>query len=83
MGRLHYLLKDSPKTGTGDLLISVQAIEPLLAPIPNINLEEKIKILFSKINIDNDSEKLINDIFYELYDFDYEEIEFIESLYTQ
>ena len=25
----HYLLKDSPKTGTGDLLVSVQAIEPL------------------------------------------------------
>ena len=27
-----YLLKDSPKTGTGDLLISVQALEPLLIP---------------------------------------------------
>ncbi|HFK5599029.1 TPA: TaqI-like C-terminal specificity domain-containing protein, partial [Elizabethkingia anophelis] len=30
-----YILKDSPKTGTGDLIISVQAIEPLLIPIPN------------------------------------------------
>ncbi len=30
MGR--YLLKDSPQTGTGDLLISVQAIEPLMLP---------------------------------------------------
>ena len=29
----HYLLKDSPKTGTGDLLISVQAIEPLKIPL--------------------------------------------------
>ena len=29
----HYLLKDAPKTGTGDLLISVQAIEPLRIPI--------------------------------------------------
>ena len=28
----HYLLKDAPKTGTGDLLISVQAIEPLRIP---------------------------------------------------
>jgi type II restriction/modification system DNA methylase subunit YeeA len=25
----HYLLKDAPKTGTGDLLISVQAVEPI------------------------------------------------------
>lgn len=29
----HYLLKDSPCTGTGDLLISVQAIEPLRIPM--------------------------------------------------
>jgi len=28
----HYLLKDSPKTGTGDLLISVQAIGPVKIP---------------------------------------------------
>lgn len=28
----NFLLKDSPKTGTGDLLISVQAIEPILIP---------------------------------------------------
>ena len=27
-----YLLKNSPKTGTGDLLISVQAIEPIKVP---------------------------------------------------
>ncbi len=29
----HYLLKDAPKTGTGDLLISVQAVEPLKIPL--------------------------------------------------
>jgi len=34
----HYLMKDSPKTGTGDLLISVQAIEPL--KIPQIDNQE-------------------------------------------
>jgi type I restriction-modification system DNA methylase subunit len=28
----NYLLSGSPKTGTGDLLVSVQAIEPILAP---------------------------------------------------
>ena len=30
----HYLLRNAPKTGTGDLLISVQAVEPILAPKP-------------------------------------------------
>jgi adenine-specific DNA-methyltransferase len=35
----HYLLKDSPKTGTGDLLVSVQAIEPI--KIPQIQNETK------------------------------------------
>ena len=34
----HYLLKDAPKTGTGDLLISVQAVEPIR--IPKISSEE-------------------------------------------
>jgi hypothetical protein len=28
----NYLLSASPKTGTGDLLISVQAVEPILIP---------------------------------------------------
>ncbi|MDR3272810.1 MAG: type II restriction endonuclease, partial [Flavobacteriaceae bacterium] len=31
----NYMLQDSPKTGTGDLLISVQAIEPLKIPMPD------------------------------------------------
>ena len=29
----NYLLKDSPKTGTGDLIISVQALEPVKVPM--------------------------------------------------
>lgn len=29
----NYLLKDSPKTGTGDLIISVQALEPARVPL--------------------------------------------------
>ena len=28
------MLQEAPKTGTGDLLISVQAIEPLKIPVP-------------------------------------------------
>ena len=35
----NYLLKDSPKTGTGDLIISVQALEP--AKVPLLSEEEQ------------------------------------------
>ena len=45
----HYLLKDAPKTGTGDLLISVQAVEPIKVPIitkeQNSIFEEALKEL--------------------------------------
>ena len=34
----HYMLKDSPKTGTGDLLVSVQAIEPILIPMNKVSI---------------------------------------------
>ncbi len=37
-----YLLQNSPKTGTGDLLISVQAIKPLYVPKPNCQQENLI-----------------------------------------
>ena len=45
----HYLLKDAPKTGTGDLLISVQAVEPIKIPMitkeQNFIFEEALKEL--------------------------------------
>ena len=36
----HYLLKDAPMTGTGDLLISVQAVEPIKIPIIEQNSKD-------------------------------------------
>ena len=41
----HYLLKDAPKTGTGDLLISVQAVEPLKMPSVSYELNKEFKRL--------------------------------------
>ena len=75
----NYLLKDSPKTGTGDLLVSVQAIEPILAPLPTEQFENKVKFLFQNITIKDNSEAELDKMFYELFDFRSEEIEFIES----
>ena len=68
-------MQDSPKTGTGDLLISVQAIEPLKIPVPNINTNKQIEELLNKMNYN-----AIYLLIYKLYGFDKEEIAFIESL---
>lgn len=81
-----YLMKDSPKTGTGDLLISVQAIEPLKIPIPDSATE---KIIEKTVNIILQSikngtgffkhEKELDQIIYALYKLDAVEVEFIDS----
>ena len=78
-----YIMKDSPQTGTGDLLISVQAIEPLIIPIPDDIINNKFEIIInSKLqNINNllsDFEKDIDILIYEMFKFTEEEIEFIE-----
>lgn len=79
-------MKDSPQTGTGDLLISVQAIEPLKIPIPNNeNIELFINLFDSlfynlKNNFSiNEIEKNIDFNIYKVYNFTTDEIEFIET----
>jgi len=55
----HYLMKDSPKTGTGDLLVSVQAIEPIKIPqIANELLFNNFADLM--IELHKDIQKLID-----------------------
>lgn len=43
----HYMFKDSPKTGTGDLLVSVQAIEPIMIP-----LNKEIEKIFENLLVE-------------------------------
>ena len=82
----HYMLQDSPKTGTGDLIISVQAIEPLRVPIPSNDIQFKIERLVDDIlqgDITEDFsmiKKEIDRIVFELYDINQEEIDYIESI---
>ena len=79
----HYLLKDSPKTGTGDLLVSVQAIEPIKVPIPNEKQEENIRKMMCEIFNENmEKEKDLNKSVYDLYNLSPDEIEFIEQNYS-
>ena len=80
-----YLMRDSPQTGTGDLLISVQAIEPLLIPIPDDETIETFENIFDSIfkNIKNEEstsviEERLDLTIYKLFNFSSEEIEFIE-----
>ena len=75
----NYLLKDSPKTGTGDLLVSVQAIDPILAPIPNQEITDKANTLLDKLISGINTEPEINAMFYGILNFTEEEIDFIES----
>lgn len=79
-----YLLKDSPKTGTGDLLISVQAIEPLLIPRltnEDSRLFEKLYDSYTNYSADEriDFESVINDNLLDLFNFTQEEKSYILS----
>ena len=79
----HYLLKDSPKTGTGDLLISVQAIEPLKVPVPSEKQENSIKqIMFEIMNGNKQKEKDLNKYIYDLFKLSPDEVEFIQQNYS-
>ena len=75
----HYLLKDSPKTGTGDLLVSVQAIEPIKVPVPSESMEKKICLLLADvIQKKNGAEAKLDEAIYNMYNLDANEIDFIE-----
>ena len=74
----HFLLKDAPKTGTGDLLISVQAVEPVKIPkIDNNSIYTTYlqRFIAGDKNIENE----INSQIYTLYNLTEEEIEFLEN----
>ena len=74
----HFLLKDAPKTGTGDLLISVQAVEPIKIPqLEDTTIFTTFLQQYLAGNIDVENE--INSNIYELYKLSREEIEYIEQ----
>lgn len=82
------LFRLSPKTGTGDLIISVQALNPLRVPIPNEQQEKEVCGLLDNIielkkkNRSADTialERKIDQLVYQLYDLTDEEIQIIEN----
>ena len=80
----HYLLKDSPKTGTGDLLVSVQALEPIRIPYDTpyksllSNLLKKQVTCYSIA-----TEKEINDLVFTIYGLSITEQEYVTNFIKQ
>ena len=79
----HYLLKDAPKTGTGDLLISVQAIEPLCIPIITETENDAFKQLLKDMHqgASSEIEKAVSEKIFNLYHLSQEEKEYITTLF--
>ena len=80
----HYLLKDAPKTGTGDLLISVQAVEPVKLPfvVHELNMEFKKLLEIMRSNTTDDIENEINQKIFNLYGLSRDEQKYIEDNFT-
>ena len=79
----HYLLKDSPKTGTGDLLVSVQAIEPARVPYETKYDGRLSDLLYRQIREESAvTEKEINDIVFSMYGLSPSEREYV-TLYVK
>ena len=92
---IYELFRTSPKTGTGDQIISVQALEPLRIPKPNKNQEIAITNIVDKILLLTQSddyqqnatkqskvkeyEKEIDLMVYKLYDLTPAEVKIIEG----
>ena len=80
----HYLLKDSPKTGTGDLLVSVQAVNPLKIPRVDCKVNLEFKTLLDEL-VSGDSKSVENKIadkVYRLYGLSSEELAFIDKNFS-
>ena len=78
----HYLLNGAPRTGTGDLLISVQAVEPVRVPVIDDNdktFRELVKRFISNPSSELDDE--IDNIIFDLYDLSPDEREYIVNNY--
>ena len=78
----HYLLNGAPRTGTGDLLISVQAVEPVRIPVINDNDDAFSNLIRRFItNPSNELDEEIDNIIFDLYGLSPGEREYIVSNY--
>ena len=80
----HYLLKNAPQTGTGDLLISVQAVAPIKVPPISYEVNCLFKELLQDYLLQKSvaKEKEINQKVYSLYGLSLDEIKYIDENFT-
>ena len=79
----HYLLNGAPRTGTGDLLVSVQAVEPIKIPPISHELNETFQSLIHKLSSEpNDTiEEEVDALVFGLYGLSDIEKEYILTNY--
>ena len=76
----HYLLKDAPKTGTGDLLISVQAMEPIRIPVCKNDAYFNDLLEKQVAGVTVEVEEIIDEDVFDLYHLTQEEREYVRHL---
>jgi len=83
---IYQLLQNSPKTGTGDVITSIQALEPLMIPRipqekqqPFITRVDRILALKQQGKDTSELEREIDRLVYQLYDLTEEEIAMVEG----
>ena len=78
----HYLLNGAPRTGTGDLLISVQAVEPVRVPVIDDSYESFIDLVRRFItNPSSELDEEIDNIIFDIYGLNPAEREYIVNNY--
>lgn len=78
----HYLLNGAPRTGTGDLLISVQAVEPVRVPVIDDSYESFIDLVRRFItNPSSELDDEIDNIIFDIYGLNPAEREYIVNNY--
>ena len=78
----HYLLNGAPRTGTGDLLISVQAVEPVRVPVIDDSYESFSDLVRRYItNPSSELDDEIDNIIFDLYGLNPAEREYIVNNY--
>jgi hypothetical protein len=84
------LLNNSPKTGTGDVITSVQALEPLLIPKADEKQKNQIEMLVDEcLGILNENshadiskiEKEIDTLIFRLFNFNNDEVNYVSNSY--
>ena len=81
-----YILRNSPRTGVGDLLISVQALEPIIVPMPSPTVSKQFEQWFDDIvlairNGENTEEiiRRADEAIYEIYKLNQDERAYVSS----